>query len=44
MRALRAEVERHDVFWWAGRFLGAALRDVPGAAEEEAEEAGLCSL
>jgi len=26
MRELRAEVERHDVFWWADSFLAAALR------------------
>jgi trehalose-6-phosphate synthase len=24
MRTLRAEVEKHDVFWWADRFLKAA--------------------
>ncbi len=27
MSALRAEVERHDVFWWADSFLAAALRE-----------------
>lgn len=27
MGALRAEVQRHDVFWWADDFLAAALRE-----------------
>lgn len=30
MDALRAEVRRHDVFWWADGFLAAALREADG--------------
>jgi trehalose 6-phosphate synthase len=30
MRRMRAEVQRHDVSWWAGSFLAAALADGPG--------------
>jgi trehalose 6-phosphate synthase/phosphatase len=29
MRRLRAEVRAHDVFWWAGSFLAAALMERP---------------
>lgn len=30
MRSLRAEVRRHDIFWWADSFLHAALDEHPG--------------
>ena len=32
MRRMREEVRRHDVSWWAGSFLAAALADRPGDA------------
>ncbi len=38
MRKMREEVRRHDVFWWAGAFLGPALR---GRTDETAHPAGL---
>lgn len=38
MRKMREEVRRHDVFWWAGAFLGPALR---GRTDEPAQRTGL---
>lgn len=38
MRKMREEVRRHDIFWWANAFLGAALR---GRTDEPALTAGI---